>query len=280
MNKLLYISLLTLIFLSCEDKIDLDVPNGEAKLVVDGKMTNGDSLQTVTLSSTSPYFETSRTPRVSGAEVYVMTSDDERIDFVENQSRPGDYECFYGMNDTGLTFILNIITPDGIQYQSFPEKLNRVPPIDSIYQSDETRVSPGPDGIEGYYAMIDTKEPKGRGDYYRWIIFLNGEQSISPFDLIIQDDRLVDGNEIREWDIEDELQPGDFLEIHQTSISQRAFSYWSLVFQQLTNFGSPFDTPPAPIEGNIFNVNDPDETVLGFFGVSKVEKAYLNIVIK
>lgn len=39
----------------------------------------------------------------------------------------------------------------------------------------------------------------------------------------------------------------------------------------VNNTGSVFDTPPAPIRGNIQNVNDPDEVVLGNFEVANVK---------
>ena len=86
------------------------------------------------------------------------------------------------------------------------------------------------------------------------------------------DDTWYDGNLIIDWDIVYETQPDDTVIIEQMSISKRAFNFWTLVQQQLSNFGSPFDTPPASIEGNMYNINDPDETVLGFFGVSNVSK--------
>ncbi|MEQ8812271.1 MAG: DUF4249 domain-containing protein, partial [Imperialibacter sp.] len=32
-----------------------------------------------------------------------------------------------------------------------------------------------------------------------------------------------------------------------------------------------FDKPPVTVNGNFFNVNDPDEQVLGYFGASSVK---------
>ncbi len=273
MKKIINILLVALIFTSCEDIIELDVPEGPTKLVVDALLTNGDSIQRIHLTTTAPYFDANPTPRLSGAIVFVTTSKGDSIYFTENGD-PGTYEANYRVEDSTITYTLNIISPDGREYRSFSESLNRVPPIDVFEQSDERAAPPGPnEGEIGYIGLLTTTEPAGPGDFYRWVTFVNGEQRRDPFDLIINDDRLVDGNEIREWDIVYDLFPGDTCEIWQMSISERAFNYWSLVFDQITNFGGPFDTPPAPIEGNVYNVNDPDEKVLGFFGVSKVSIA-------
>jgi len=282
MKNVFKILLIAFVLTACEDKIDLEVPDGPTKLVVDGIITNRDSLQRIKLTTTASYFGANPTPALSGARVMVTTNKSDTIYFNEIEANSGHYDAIYQITDTNLIYTLHITAPDGKKYQSFTEVLNRVPPIDTLIQSDEAIISHRPDGSDEptYFALLTTYEPRGKGDFYRWIIFINGVQSTKPFDLIITDDLLVDGNDIVDWDIVYDLLPGDKLEIHQMSISQRAFAYWNLVFSQITNFGGPFDTPPAPIEGNVFNVNDPDEKVLGFFGVSKVEKASILIVEK
>jgi hypothetical protein len=280
MKNLAKILMIALVFTACEDEIDLDVPEGPVKMVVDGSITNLDSLQRIRLTTTSSYFDPNPTPALSGAEVVVTTDKMDSIIFYE-VGISGNYEAIYEITDTSLIYTLHISAPNGKKYQSYEEILNRVPPIDSLVQSDEKAKPQGPgEEEEAYFAMLNTHEPKGTGDYYRWIVFIDGEQSTDPFDLMITDDRMVDGNDILNWDIVYNLLPEDTLTVHQTSISQRAYNYWGLIFAQITKFGGPFDTPPAPIEGNIFNVNDPDDTVLGFFGVSNVESATIIIVEK
>lgn len=279
MNRLIIFLILTTTLISCEDKIDLDVPTGPRRLVVDAVLSDADSVQTITLSTTSPYFENSRTPRISNAEVYVTTSKGDTVNFTEWEAGSGDYKAGMTLHDTNILYTLHVLW-EGKKYRSYTEKMNRVPPIDSLRQSDKKFPIQGDFRDEGYAGLLTTREPKGTGDYYRWVIFINGEKQIDPFNLIFTDDRLVDGNLIKDWDIVYELKPGDMLEIYQMSISERAYNFWSLLFAQITKFGGPFDTPPAPIEGNVFNENDSDEQVLGFFGVSKVEKATLLVLDK
>ncbi len=63
---------------------------------------------------------------------------------------------------------------------------------------------------------------------------------------------------------------GALIEIKQQSISADAYRYLKLLADQVQNNGSLVDTPPAAIIGNIKNVNNPKESIAGFFMVTNV----------
>jgi hypothetical protein len=67
-----------------------------------------------------------------------------------------------------------------------------------------------------------------------------------------------------------------FFNVRQLSISKDAFEYWRRVRELVNNTGSVFDSPPAQIKGNLYNVNDSEEVVLGYFEVAtaKVTRIY------
>ncbi|MFN4146840.1 MAG: DUF4249 domain-containing protein [Runella sp.] len=60
--------------------------------------------------------------------------------------------------------------------------------------------------------------------------------------------------------------------IRQMSLSPNAYRYLKLVQDQSVNTGTLADTPPAPIRGNIENLADRTELVLGYFSVSMIEE--------
>lgn len=60
--------------------------------------------------------------------------------------------------------------------------------------------------------------------------------------------------------------------IQQIGLSANAYRYLKLIQDQSVNTGTLADTPPAPIQGNITNVADPTELILGYFGASQVEE--------
>lgn len=63
---------------------------------------------------------------------------------------------------------------------------------------------------------------------------------------------------------------GALIEIKQQSISPAAYRYLKLLADQVQNNGSLVDTPPAALIGNIKNVNNPSESIAGFFMVTSV----------
>ena len=53
-------------------------------------------------------------------------------------------------------------------------------------------------------------------------------------------------------------------------MSNRAYDYWLQVQEQSQESGGLYETQPVQIHGNISNINDPEEVVLGFFDASSV----------
>jgi hypothetical protein len=64
---------------------------------------------------------------------------------------------------------------------------------------------------------------------------------------------------------------GCLIEIQQYGLSPDGFRYYNVLVQQVQTTGSLADSPPAPIVGNITNINKPREPVVGYFGVSSVK---------
>lgn len=249
---------------ACEDKVDIDVPEGEEKLVVDGIFTN-DPSSVITLSKTAPYFNEGHTPRVSDATVMITSNTNDTIQLTEIAESPGDYRSSQA-GEIGKIYTLHIRLQNGDTYTSISEKMSRVPEIDSIYSAYSDDVD-DPFVEEGYLVYIETLEPKGKGDFYRWTYSINLQEQRGPEDLSFASDELVDGNYVTEAEIASELQANDFVRVTQLSISERAYNYLVAVSQAL-QVGGPFDSPPSPIKGNVKNDNPGKPDALGYFMVS------------
>lgn len=70
---------------------------------------------------------------------------------------------------------------------------------------------------------------------------------------------------------------GALVEVQQYSITPNAYDYYKLLGDQAQNTGNLTDTPPAAIIGNIRNINDAKEKVVGYFGAAGVTKTRLFI---
>ena len=65
------------------------------------------------------------------------------------------------------------------------------------------------------------------------------------------------------------------LRLDITSISKEFYKYQLLVLQQSQTSGGLADTPPAPIIGNVRNLDNPQEPVVGYFAItSNASKLY------
>ena len=58
--------------------------------------------------------------------------------------------------------------------------------------------------------------------------------------------------------------------VKQYSLSNEAYDYWFQLQKQSQESGGLYETQPARVSGNISNVNDNEEVVLGFFNASSV----------
>lgn len=259
---------------SCQDVVDLDLPEGEEFLVVEGWITNEDRPHDVTLTTTAAYFDDADPAPVVGANVFLR--DDQGMETLLEETNPGIY-TYPDSGIVGRSYQLEITLDNGERYLSSFEKLYEPVPILDIYwqlSEDEPNEDndESPDDI--YDVLIFSVEPAGLGDHYRWRSILNGEEQRDPFDIFVTDDEFVDGNPIPDFNVTDELySEPDTVTIIQERITEDAYEFLSLLQTQTAFVGGPFDPPPSPIRGNIVNVNDPDDIALGFFGAAGRDRA-------
>lgn len=250
---------------ACEDVVDLDLPEGESLLQVDGFISAEDTLHFVRVSRTLSYNASGDFPPVMAT--VVLQDDKGRIDTLREESSGNGLYIIDRPGVVGNTYTLSIFTNDGQQYQSQPELLAPVTPIDSIYlEEDEFQE-------DEYFVVFDTSDPVGLGNYYRWKQYIDDSYQNKAENLTFASDEFVEGNPIFGISITESVALGKKVKIEQLSISKRNFEYLDVLRSQTAFVGSIFDPPPAPIVGNLFNVNNPDEVVAGFFSASDISSA-------
>lgn len=277
MQNKLSISLLLFSFIflcsSCEDVVDLTLPDGETQLVIDGWLTNQEGEKQVILSNTTNYFNNVLSSFETNALV-VLNNEDGPIDTLAEKSN-GLYITDY-VGQIGTSYHLYIRTNSGEEYASIPEQLQAVSNITKIY-SKFVKASTFEE--EGYYVFIETDEPVGVGNFYQWKQYVNGVYLNTPSDLLFFSDEFTDGNPIREFKVtvNDPLELGDTYLIQQLSISENAYEFFNQLQIQTAFVGTLFDNPPAALKGNIINLNPSGKKPLGYFGVSAVSDKRLII---
>lgn len=259
---------------SCEDKIDLDLPEGERFTVVQGWISNEPGPHLFRVNFTQPYFDSSPPPPVTGA--IVTLRDDQGMETVLTEVQPGTF-AYPDAGVLGRSYSLRVVLPDGTAFESDFETLSEPVPIDAIRWGISSRgpsalLDQTPDQI--YEVVIDTQDPAGVGDFYRWKLIVNGIERSRPVDLTIASDEFVDGNPIVNFEPFFELfLLGDTVTIVQERITREAYEFLLLIQSQTAFVGGPFDTPPAPIRGNVRNLSDPLRPAMGFVGAAARSRA-------
>ncbi|WP_081681405.1 DUF4249 domain-containing protein [Flectobacillus major] len=93
--------------------------------------------------------------------------------------------------------------------------------------------------------------------------------------IIVQSDRASDGRLVQNKlvaQIPYYYDYGCLVNIEQISVSLEVYKFYKLVELLSSSSGGLADTPPSAIVGNIQNITNPDEKVVGFFGVANIQK--------
>jgi hypothetical protein len=265
-----------LLFTACMDPIELSVDTFEPMVVVEGEINDLDEFQELKLSISQPYFQ-------EGQKFHIENA---LVELYENGSKVGAYQTTrdgtYLLEFKGeirKEYRVEITLPEIPEFPQFSgrhvssevEKLNPVSEITAI------RYEYKPESLifeEGYYLLINTYDPKGLGNYYRWKLEVNGKVSKDPRHIMIVDDARLDGNVIEDLDLTLEpLHSGDKVTVFQQSISNKHFQFlYDIYMQALTQEGF-FDSPAYNPNSNL----KADIPVVGYFNASSYELASIEI---
>lgn len=314
MNRFIYILAFLFMLSSCVEEIEIDTEvtatsNIEDILVVEATFTNELKQQQVILQRGSS-FGGGGLSIVQNASVRLEDNAGNIISFF--QSEPGTFLSeisFQAIANTGYTLQIEV---DGKTYRSEEVRLPAAASLTNVY-AERIVSDTGEDGIGIYVdATVSPDEPPllryTYEETYKIIAPL-----WSPFDMVVldpnppfdfglvpreQEERVCFGTQFSNNIIQNEgfdlvgntvenalirFIPGDdFIIAHRYSIlvkqmvqSPDAFAFYETL-NELASSSSVFtDVQPGFIEGNISNVNDEDEKVLGFFEVANVSERRL-----
>ncbi|WP_420149608.1 DUF4249 domain-containing protein [Spirosoma sp.] len=284
--KSLFIVLLlvggVLSFTSCTTVIDAKLDTGPTQLSVDANLTDQPGPQTIRLTQTAAYFDSS-TPLAAVSATVTVTDNTGKTYAFQDADNDGYYVWQPTKNDTlghiGRTYQLSI-TYQGETYRA-SSTINRVPPIDSLIfvKRKITPVST----TEGYRGEFYARDLPGAADYYRIRFFRNGTLQNQPRNIITSEDGAFRGAStvtdglvfivpIRLSINPDSLYAlNDSVTVELQSITKEGLSFWEALRDQLTN-GGLFAQPLANVPTNIINTNPSGRKATGFFITTAVRR--------
>lgn len=295
--KPLALAAICFLLTTCITSYDYSATEHTPKLVVDGRVTDQPGPHRINLSYSTPYFNEAQFDGKYIDDATVSIEDNDGIRTTLQHSRRGTYETPGGFTGKpGKHYTLTITLANGKEYRSLPEEMKFVPPIDTIV--GEYRELPEGDLRGEFDLSIETKDPSTKEDFYqyRWLHY-----ELKPYCYLQQDpntgfinvvdccencwaidqcagcinilsDAVVNGGSLKVpiATIPYDSKEPYFILVEQHSLTEEAYQFWKNVSTQINSSGGIFDSPPITIRGNIFNTNDPQEQVLGFFGASSV----------
>ncbi len=296
MRQLIVYLLILSSFGACIDRVELPVRSEEPHLVVEGQITNEAPPYTVRLTYTGKYSEGNVADQfVYGAQVSLGNDQGRSTQF--KSIGAGLYKTMDSTfrGEVSRAYSLTVVLSDGKRYVSKPEQMPSVPVVDSVvttFKRSDNFATP-----YRYFYSVTTRDPAAEKNYYRWSAYgIMTRKSTgvpcspnAPFsicfdrcwitivnnDVNVYSDEAVNGNQIRSQDVLSlpvyAVGP-QLMEVQQYGITQANYQFWKLYQQQNARTGSIFDPLPAPVVGNLINVNDPTDVARGYFATASITR--------
>lgn len=277
----------------CVEEITFDNDRLAGQLVVDGRITDKAGPHELKLSRTSA--ESNIPLPLNGASVAIVDGDDNREDYVESKE-PGTYRL---MNQTvkgerGKSYYIDIHLPNGKKYRSFPETIPISAGKDSAYfevGKVQEQMSTGRNRERNAVMIYADTELPDHSDplFFKWevtgmyrfqrcyITQPPDPQNVSLFSTAESDVDFIEKQllTIKTVDATFEFYGRHYFFITLSSITENRYKYWKQVNEITNNTGTVFDTPPAAVEGNVYNIEDETEQVLGYFEAAAVDTSQI-----
>ncbi|MBI9054834.1 MAG: DUF4249 domain-containing protein [Bacteroidales bacterium] len=233
---------IVLLGFACKEEFLLDINTNETHLVVDGVITNEADPYTVKLSLSSQVNLNNTIP-LSGYSVKII--DDLGNAESLKETSPDVYNTDMNglQGKIGLSYKLLNKSHTGTEYETYFQKIPQIIEIDSLYASYENKeLVDDSYELSGYQFFIDTKESETQRKLH-----------------------FVDNNSRR-------LNIRYSTLVRQYMINEEAYLFWNNIENQISLDNVLYASQPYNVEGNVYNKNNPNEKIFGYFTVGSVQQ--------
>lgn len=234
----LWIIILLLSFISCEEVVNIDLKESDPRLVIDANITDG-SPCIISLTESQGFYNNESYKRIGGATIE-LSDDAGNTETVKETYEKGIYISLM-TGKTGKTYTLKV-SVGGEAYEAKSTIPNAVP-IDSIYIYN-IKI-----GKEDWYSpCIIFQDPAKEENYYYTMMYVNGTLMKSIY---LNDDQYRNGltvERILYFDKEDNndenLKIGDHIRVEMQSLDKGMYTFYKSLYSvaaggatnPLTNF--------------------------------------------
>jgi hypothetical protein len=265
------IAFLSLILVSCQEPIVVDLEQDLNRIVFDGSLEYKPNLpdsafQKIKMTFNIDFYSTERPAQLTDASVIVRSSDGlQEETFVYS---PAD--SAYITNQLPLRPNVGYTTTIvwGGDTYVVSDSIIIGGSIDTLYQQEQKETIFNKGGI---VSVIDYTDPAETRNYYQLVLLKNGKNTLlsqpaNQFRLL-QNDDFFNGSTLRGLIVNNDVvfEPGDTSRVEVQSLSQRMYEYYFTAY--VINRPGGNNPPPAPLRSNVVNVTNPSKPPLGYLGI-------------
>ncbi len=244
-----------LLFMGCEDVVEIDTPAEPPRLSVDALIRIDESepitKAVVEVNLTSSFFDDTEAADLD--EIIIQNSDYESSGpsdqnfIVLTESSPGRYEAFKNTSFFTDGRLELSITYGNDRYLASTQYVPAVP-IDNLKQGEGELFT----GDETEILVSFTDSPV-RDDFYLFDFDFN--------EYLVTDDGFYQGQTFEfSYFYDEDVEPGMEISVEILGIDEPFFNYMNQLIVQAGGDQGPFQTPSATVRGNIVNITNSDNT--------------------
>jgi hypothetical protein len=287
---------------ACVEPFETPVQDKDVNfLVVDGFLNTTNGTANVKLSRASVLHDAVSTIPEENAQVEIEDNNGSRFPLIARGL--GVYDATH--NNISLTdqYRIYILTTDGKEYRSKFITPKVAPPI------DELAWVPTSDGV---HVRVDTHDDSKQSRYYRWdfvetweyrapissdFLMENGEpryrlpeeqiwvcyRSLPSSQILTTSTVRLSEDRVNDFDLTflpratSKLGVRYSILVRQFAMSQEAYEYWEELKKTTESLGGLFDPQPGKVTGNMANIADDSEVVIGYFDAGSASEKRLFI---
>lgn len=299
-----------LICSACVEPYEPVLEESQEVLVISGMISDQAGRYTVSVSRSSPY----RLPEYQPVEFCVVTLTDQDGNMIHyTDEGEGVYTADVPETylEVGDAVSLHVLTPDAKEYRSAYDTIYSCPLIDSVYYEFGSVETADPEkdrpGIQFYLDMTGEASDSrnilwqveetweywaslignirwnedGTSDSYHTNTLFRCWKTFPLPQFYTATTRSLSSNELRRVALNfvtnetDRLSRKYRILVKQHSLSREAYKYFVRLNEQAVESGGLYDVQPSSVPGNLYNVDDPEETVLGYFHATQLREGHV-----
>jgi hypothetical protein len=273
-KKIVSLMFAVLISWGCQEIIDIDIPQTDPKLVIEGRLINELSVQKIKISESLNYYDTTDLKPLDDATVSLLDANSVLIeDFTYNSE-----DSFYLSNNPielleGNDYKVQIEV-NGELFEASGSILENAT-LDSLYYfSAEELESLGQAAFgDGYFLFADGRLNNEGVEYFKLDVTINDtlQNSRGDFSNSVLSSELF-GKQFQSLPIPGAFEEEDSVILELYTLNEDMYQYYVEFINLLFNDGGVFSPPPVNPTTNIKNLSNPENQPLGFIQFSAVQR--------